>query len=200
MTAAKQILAHIAEKVQVAGQNGNRKAEVVCQAACRFGYRPAEVAHDGARRAELRRGFFQLRQDGIAPFGGDLPGAQNPTAPAGERYQQCAAAVFAQCAFNSCTSSVDVQRPASIGGQRGTQGRGRIPMKGFQVHDKTLAEFTNFATGKMDSVFLFQRTADFLPLSMADKTFDANIDHDVIADGAFGRNQFGQCWIAPGHQ
>ena len=73
-------------------------------------------------------------------------------------------------------------------------------MKRFQVHDKTLAEFTDFATGKMDAVFLFQRTAYFLSLAMANKTFDANIDHDVVADGALGRNQFSQGGIAPGHQ
>ena len=35
---------------------------------------------------------------------------------------------------------------------------------------------------------------------MADKTFDTNIDHDFVADSALGRNQFGQVWIAPGHQ
>jgi len=73
-------------------------------------------------------------------------------------------------------------------------------MKRFQVHDKTLAEFTDFATGKMDAVFHFQRTAYFLSLAMANKTFDTNIDHDVVADGALGRNQFSQGWIAPGHQ
>ena len=168
---AEQILAYIAEKVQVAGQYWNRKVKVVCQTAGRFGYRPAnvlstlapEVAHDGAGWAELRRGFFQLWQYGVAPFGGNLPCAQNPTAPASEGYQQCAfnscakcsAAVLAECAFNSCTSSVDVQRPASVGGQRGAQGWGRIAMKRFQVHDKTLAEFADFATGKMDAVVLF---------------------------------------------
>ena len=75
VSAAEQIRAHIAEKMKVTGQYWNRKAQVVCQAAGRFGYRPAEVAHDGAGGAELRCGFFQLRQYGVAPFGGDLPGA-----------------------------------------------------------------------------------------------------------------------------
>ncbi len=73
-------------------------------------------------------------------------------------------------------------------------------MQGFQVEEKALAEFADLAAGEMDSVFLFQSRADLLARAMADKTFDANIDQDVVADGALGRNQFPQGGSAPSHQ
>jgi len=73
-------------------------------------------------------------------------------------------------------------------------------MKGFQSDDKALAGFADLATGEMDSVFLFQSGADLLALAVANKTFDANRDQDVVANGALERNQFCQGLTAPGRQ
>jgi len=73
-------------------------------------------------------------------------------------------------------------------------------MQGFQVEDKAPAEFAALAAGEMDSVLLFQSGPDLLALAMAPETFDANLDQDVVADGAFRRNQFRQALSAPSHQ
>ena len=183
MRLAEQVRADIAEKVKVTGPHRNPTPQGFYQAAGRFSDRPAKVAQDGAGGTELRRDLFELRLNGLGPFGGNLPGPQDPTAPAGQGDQQRAAAFFA--------GRVDVQRPAAIGGQRRPQGRSRVPVQGFQVNQKALAEFADLATGEMDAVFLGQRRADLLALAMDHQPFDAHLDEQVVAYGALGRNQFG---------
>jgi hypothetical protein len=44
----------------------------------------------------------------------------------------------------------------------------------------------------MDSMLHFETGADFLPLPVSNEAFQSDVDHDVIADGAPGRNQSGQ--------
>jgi hypothetical protein len=55
----------------------------------------AEVSHDGAGGAEASSGGAQLGQNGVGVLGGNLPGPQDPTAPACVDDEEGALPVFA---------------------------------------------------------------------------------------------------------
>lgn len=65
-------------------------------------------------------------------------------------------------------------------------------MKRLQINEETSAKFADLPRREMDSMFHSETGADFLPLTMVNKALEPDVDHDVIADGAPGRNQFCQ--------
>ena len=94
----KQILADVAQEMEMAGQHRDGRLEILHQRLGRFRHSPAQVSHDRARRAEAEHNFAQPGKNDVSPFGGHFPGAnvlstlapQHPLPPTGEGYQQCA--------------------------------------------------------------------------------------------------------------
>ena len=83
MRRAHQVLADVAEEMQMTGEYGDARPASGDERVGRLGHGAPQVAHDGARGAEQASHLVQLRQDELRSLGRDLPGAQYPTAPAG---------------------------------------------------------------------------------------------------------------------
>lgn len=115
---------------------------------------------------------------------GTFQEAQGPLAPAREGYQQGTPAILA--------GSINMKRPAAAGRHRRTQRGRRGLVERFEVGQKTLAQFANLAAGERNAMFLCEIRAYFLPLAMVNEALEPDVDHDVVADGALGRNKIRQ--------
>jgi len=107
MSVLEQTFADIGEEVEMAGQDWNGFLQGPDKLAGGLGHGTAEIAHDGAGRAEAGRNALDAGKDEFRTFGGRLPGAEHPTAPTGKGGDHRAAAIF--------TGGVDVKRPAAVG-------------------------------------------------------------------------------------
>ena len=104
------------------------------------------------------------------------PRPQDPVAPAGERDQEGAPAVFA--------GGVDVQRPAAVGDEGCLKLFGAGVVERFEVAQEAPGEFADLAGGEPDAVLLEQGRTDLVALAVMNEAKQANLDQDVVADDA----------------
>lgn len=62
-------------------------------------------------------------------------------------------------------------------------------MQPLQVFEKPAGEHADLTTGKRDSVIGRKGRADLLPLPVAEKTLQSDVNHDVVTDDAARRNE-----------
>src|SRR5206468_11665609 len=102
----EQIFADIGQEVQVASQHRDGIFQRSHKFVSGLLHSTAKVAHDRTGNSERCRNALNAGQDEFRPFGRYLPGAQRPTTPSREGYQQRTSAVFPSC--------IEVSRPPAI--------------------------------------------------------------------------------------
>ena len=106
MGGLEQVLAHVGEKVLVAGEHGDAQVQLGGEVVEGGGHGLSQIAHGCAGRPEVSNDLSKAGQDQIGPLGGDLPGAEHPLSPACDDDQHGAAAGLA--------GGVNVEWPATV--------------------------------------------------------------------------------------
>ena len=162
--------------MEVAAQHRDVGAQRLDQCAGRLEHGAAKIAHDGARSTEARDRRAEAGQDRIGALGVQLPRPQDPTAPTGQGDQQRAAPRLPR--------RIDVQRVATIAHQDLTQPRSLPLVQRLQVDQEVVRQGADLAGGQRDPVLLVEAVADLLALEAVDIALKADMDQDVVADGA----------------
>ena len=168
----------------MAGQNGDGFLQGSDKLVSGLRHGTAEVAHDGARRAEGCRNALDAGKDEFRTFGGRLPGVEHPPAPTGKGGDHRTAAIF--------TSGVDVKRPAAVGFQSLAQGRGRFPVQRLQINEEALAQAADFARREGDPILDLQIRPDLVALTAVNEAGPPDVHHDVITNLTLGQQKLGQ--------
>jgi hypothetical protein len=104
-----QILAHVGQEVLVTRQYSNLPVRFVDKSINSWDHGLSQIAHQRTGSAEAFRDGAQSRQNYLGVLGGDFPGVQDPSPPAGQCHQQRPPAVLA--------GGIDVQGVSALTGE-----------------------------------------------------------------------------------
>ena len=174
----QQLAAHGLEEMEVAHQIRDR-----FERAARDGFRsrPAPIAHGGDQRPASGDSGLDRRLQLGGVLRGDPDRVQHPVPPAVQAQELPPAALV--------TGGVDVQRIAR--GHGGAQGRGLVPMQGFESPQEAIAQHRHGTGGQLDPA-AGEFGANLAPLLLPVIAGTAHPDDQVVAELLLRRHEPGQ--------